>query len=70
VVSRSEKTSFDSKKIVLVVEFLFTPRGCIPKFPAPLRREFGCKSMHSLAECRRNLANEPKNFKNSLQIPC
>ncbi len=40
------------------------------KFPAPLRREFGCKPMDSLAEWRRKLANEPKIFKNSLQIPC
>ena len=42
----------------------------IQKFPAPLRREFGCKPMDSLAEWRRKLANEPKIFKNSLQIPC
>jgi hypothetical protein len=42
----------------------------IQKFPAPLRREFACKSMDSLAEWRRKLANEPKIFKNSLQIPC
>jgi hypothetical protein len=42
----------------------------VQKFPAPLRREFGCKPMDSLAEWRRKLANEPKIFKNSLQIPC
>jgi hypothetical protein len=42
----------------------------IQKFPAPLRREFACKPMDSLAEWRRKLANEPKIFKNSLQIPC
>ena len=42
----------------------------IQKFPAPLRREFGCKPMDSLAEWRRKLANEPQIFKNSLQIPC
>ncbi len=42
----------------------------IQKFPAPLRREFGCKPMDLLAEWRRKLANEPKIFKNSLQIPC
>src|SRR5258707_9006652 len=41
----------------------------IQKFPAPLRREFRCKPMDSLAEWRRKLANEPKIFKNSLQIP-
>src|SRR5712672_2155684 len=41
----------------------------IQKFPAPLRREFGCKPMDSLAEWRRKLANEPKIVKNSLQIP-
>ena len=39
------------------------------KFPAPLRREFCCKPLDSLAEWRRKLANEPKIFKNSLQIP-
>src|SRR5258707_13869969 len=42
----------------------------IQKFPAPLRREFCCKPMESLAEWRQKLANEPKIFKNSLQIPC
>ena len=42
----------------------------VQKFPAPLRREFGCKPMDSLAEWRRKLANEPKIFENSLQIPC
>src|SRR6266478_3603434 len=36
----------------------------VQKFPAPLRREFGCKPMDSLAEWRRKLANEPKTFKN------
>ncbi len=41
----------------------------VQKFPAPLRREFGCKPMDSRAEWRRKLANEPKIFKNSLQIP-
>jgi len=41
----------------------------VQKFPAPLRREFCCKPMDSLAEWRRKLANEPKIFKNSLQIP-
>src|SRR5258707_15204864 len=38
----------------------------IQKFPAPLRREFGCKPMDSLTEWRRKLANEPKSSK----IPC
>ena len=42
----------------------------VQKFPAPLRRQLGCKPMDSLAEWRRKLANEPKIFKNSLQIPC
>src|SRR6266436_2979662 len=35
----------------------------------PRLREFGCKPTDSLAEWRRKLANEPKIFKNSLQIP-
>src|SRR5229473_1294617 len=38
----------------------------IQKFPAPLRREFGCKPMDSLAEWRQKLRMSPKSSK----IPC
>jgi hypothetical protein len=38
----------------------------IQKFPAPLRREFGCKPLYSLAEWSQKLANQPK----ILKIPC
>src|SRR5258707_5008793 len=62
----STLAKFPTNSLLLVENSLLG----IQKFPAPLRREFGCKPMDSLAEWRRKLANEPKIFKNSLQIPC